>query len=98
MILCTLFPTLPTDAAQESHCKLITWKHRSREQRIFPVQNIFHKEAAESFIILLYCLFSLKKENEFIRFYPPPHSTPNPRRRKNWWACVTVFPILKCQP
>ena len=59
--------------------ELITWKHTSREQIIFSVElkYFFHKEAAELFIILLYCLFSLKNENELIFSHPPPHSTPS---------------------
>ena len=78
------FPTLPVEAASQFHWKLITWKHRSREQIIFfaEIKIIFHKAAAELFIILLYCLFSLKNENELILFHPPPHSTPTPQRRR----------------
>ena len=84
MILCTLFPTLPVEAASQFHWKLITWKHRSREQRIFSaeIKIFFHKEAAELFIILLYCLFSLKKW-EWINPLPFPTSLhPTPQRRR----------------
>ena len=84
MILCTLFPTLPAEAASQFHWKLITWKHRSRKQRIFSVEIFFfHKEAAELFIILLYCLFSLKKGNELILSHPPPHPTPSLKYEEN---------------
>ena len=86
MILCTLFPTLPAEAASQFHWKQITWKHRSPEQRIFSVEIkiFFHKEAAELLLILLYCLFSLKNENELILSHPPPHSTPSLKDDENW--------------
>ena len=99
MILCTLFPTLPAETASQFHWKLITRKHRSREQRIFSteIKIFFHKEAAVLFIILLYCLLSLKKENALFLSHPPPNSTPSLKDEENWrWACVTVSTILKC--
>ena len=48
------------------------------------IKIFFHKEAAELFIILLYCLFSLKNEDELILSHPPPYSTPSLKDEENW--------------